>query len=62
MPGQIPFGYNNQNMTNYNPFDMYINKLNELEQRINILEKKVKELNNNNYNNSFDYKTSMHMM
>lgn len=61
MPGQMPFGFN-QNMNSYNPIEMYINKINELEQRINILEKKVKDLNNNNYNNSFDYKTSMHMM
>lgn len=62
MPEQMPFGYNYQNMNSYNPFEMYMNKINELEQRISILEKKVKELSNNNYNNSFDYKTSMHMM
>ena len=61
MPGQIPFGYN-QNMNNYNPFEMYMNKLNELEQRITILEKKLKELMDSNFNNNFDYKTSMHMM
>lgn len=48
---------------NYYPENNYMNKINELENRIRLLEEKVKELykSTNNYNN-FDYKTSMHMM
>ena len=61
MPGQMPYGYN-QNMNSFNPFEMYMNKINELEQRITVLEKKIKDLTNNNFSNNFDYKTSMHMM
>lgn len=54
------FGTGNMN---YYPDINYLAKINELENRIRILEEKVKELskNYNNYSN-FDYKTSMHMM
>ncbi len=50
----------------YYPENNYVYKINELENRVKILEEKLKELskNYNDYNNynSFDYKTSMHMM
>ena len=58
MLGQTPFSF-----PNYNPFENYEMKINELEKRISMLEQKVKELSGNNLkNNSFDYQTSMHMM
>lgn len=77
MPNQIPYGFYNPNMNNVPNFNNSPNnysKINELEERIRILENDVMLLkqkeNNNNYDNGYndnfnykyDYKTSMHMM
>ncbi len=70
MPNQMPYGFMNQSYftpnPNENPFmnqNYNNNKINELEQRISILEDKVKQLENiTNIKPTYDYKTSMNMM
>ena len=70
MPNQMPYGFMNQSYftpnPNENPFmnqNYNNNKINELEQRISILEDKVKQLENiSNIKPTYDYKTSMNMM
>lgn len=70
MPNQMPYGFMNQSYftpnPNENPFmnqNYNNNKINELEQRISILEDKIKQLENiTNIKPTYDYKTSMNMM
>lgn len=71
MPNQMPYGFYNPSI-NSGLYDNYqnnydFNMLMELQERVKVLEKKVKALENNNntkddYNYKFDYTSGMHMM
>ena len=70
MPNQIPYPYNqNWNMNinptqnpNLNQNQNILYKLNELEQRIKDLENKLNIKEENQIKETYDFKTSMHMM
>lgn len=68
MPNQMmPYGFANQSFMPENGFNPFMNqdynKINELEQRISILEQKIKNFEEVSLpKTSYDYKTSMNMM
>lgn len=72
MPNQIPYGFYNPNQNLNTNNNIILSKLNELENKIKIIENEIILLKQNNQNNNqypyednnfkYDYKTSMHMM